>query len=94
MQDSYELMLVFSTKADEKKQAKKLTDIKKYISPDGKITDTVSWGKKTLAYPIKREKEGNFCLLTLTMTGKEAKELTAKLGTDELILRYLLIKKE
>lgn len=94
MQGNYELTLVFLAKTNEQRQTEILEEIEKYISPNGKITDKASWGKKTLAYPIKKEKEGIYWLLTLVMTRKEAKELTDKLRLNEFILRYLLIRRK
>jgi len=94
MQFRYELMLVLSTSAAKDKEEQIYSQIEKQIKKPGKIETKTNLGVKKLAYPIKKEGEGIYCLLTLSLTSKEAKELTNKLKLNELILRYLLIRRK
>lgn len=60
----------------------------------GLTVDTLTvMGKKALAYPIKKQKEGVYVLATVKGEAVKVSELERqmKLGTD--ILRYLLIVK-
>lgn len=93
MKNTYELMLILRSSIEEKNKERLLELIKKTISP-GKITETKDRGKRTLAYPIKKEKEGNYLLLTLESEGKEIAKLSEALKSVETVLRYLLIRKE
>ena len=93
MKNTYELMLILKTSVEEKERERLIEFIKKTISI-GKITDTKDWGKRILAYPIKKEKEGNYLLLTLELEGKEDVKLTEVLRSSETVLRYLLVRKE
>ncbi len=69
--------------------------IKKLIeSLSGKILGEEAWGKKTLAYPIKKSRTANFYSWTLEMEEKNMSELRKKLNFSEKLLRYLLLVAE
>lgn len=93
MKNIYELVLILRSSIEEKNKERLLELIKKTISP-GKIIETKDWGKRMLAYSIKKEKEGNYLLLTLESEGKEAVKLSEVLRPAEVVLRYLLVRKE
>lgn len=93
MQNAYELMIVLPTSLPEKDEKKILEEVKKNLKGEGKIEETTHFGKRKLAYPIKKENEGNYWLLNLTIDGKEASGLTQKLKSEEKILRHLLLRK-
>jgi small subunit ribosomal protein S6 len=91
----YELMLILTPQTaidDEKKQE---TLVKKLLN-DQEITnlELEVWGKRTLAYEIKKQTEGIY--LIATFEGKQIQvgklEQQIKLQTD--VIRYLLTKKE
>ena len=49
-------------------------------------------GKKKLAYPIGKTRNGHYVVVNFTMDGKKVNELDAKVHTqDSTIIRYLLI---
>ena len=91
MKSLYELMLVLDVSASETERKKLFEKIEKAISGEGKITDKIDLGKKTLAYPVKKKKEANYWLLKLETVGKEAALLSNKLRLEELVLRLLLV---
>ena len=65
----YELVVIVRTEAEEEGYEATIESISNYISSHGgSVTDVERWGKRRLAYPIKRYGEGNY-VLTLTATG-------------------------
>lgn len=58
----------------------------------GKVTKEEKWGKKTLSYPIKKNISANFYSWSIEMSPKEVKELKRKLGFNEKLIRFLLLK--
>lgn len=50
------------------------------------------WGKRQLAYPIKRSAEGNYVLSKLKLKPTVTKELEANFRLSGKILRHLLIR--
>jgi len=63
------------------------------VENGGEIIKTDPWGKRLLAYPIKKFVEGNYALLRFKLEPSYVLELRQKLEADESILRYLVIKK-
>ena len=58
----------------------------------GSITDVEQWGKRKLAYPIGRFMEGSYVLIRLKLKPALTRELQAKLGISDDVLRHLLIR--
>ncbi len=69
--------------------------IKKLVeSLSGKILEEEKWGKKSLAYPIKKTRTAEFYNWKFEMDTKNVTELRKKLNFNEKLLRYLLLIKE
>ena len=84
----YEFTLLFEEEKD-------LENLKKlFVSEKVKILSEEKWGKRTLAYPVKKCKSAYYITFTIDMDQKIAVELKRKFDFDEKLLRYLLIKKE
>lgn len=91
----YELTLVISPELPAEKQKEKLEKIKKIItSLKGEIKKTEEWGKKQLAYPIKKSEMGYYFLWEVQLPEKSLEELNQKLRIEESLLRYLIVKIE
>ncbi len=88
----YELMyLLGSTVADD--QVTGISDsIKKFVGDFGgtAITET-PLGKKKLAYPIGKTRNGYYVVVNFTMDTGKINDLDAKIRTQDTIIRYLLI---
>lgn len=92
MKRKYELMLVLKTGgvADDEKKVRAL--VEKLVGA-AEITDLTVMGKKMLAYPIKKQKDGVFVLVHLSGNVKVSDiERESKLGDD--VVRFLLTVKE
>ena len=91
----YELTLVIDPDLTSEKQKKLLTKIKKVIVDlKGKVGKTDEWGRKELAYPIKKKTLGYYFFLESKLPEKGLGELEKKLKLEEGVIRYLLVKKE
>lgn len=94
MSYNYELALILSAKLTDEKQKKILDEVKKYITAAaGKAEEAKLFGKKAFAYSIKKETEGFYYIITYSLTGKESAPLIKKLGLNEGVLRYLVIRR-
>lgn len=94
MFNDYELALVLSGTLSDEKQKKILEDVKKVVtSAKGKIKECKLLGKKKFSYPIKKEKEGFYHILTFNLEGKETSQLSNKIQLNENVLRYLIIRR-
>lgn len=89
----YELMyLLGSNVADD--QVPAISEQVKKIVADFGGSDVVETqlGKKKLAYPIKKTRNGHYVAVNFSMDSKKVNDLDAKIRTqDNNIIRYLLI---
>jgi len=91
--NNYEAVIILSqTIADEAKVAF-AEKMKELIVLNGELTNVDEWGKKTLAYEIKKQKEGFYILLTFTAKPESILEMDRILGLDESVLKHMIIKK-
>ena len=89
----YELVLVVSPEVGEDALETVLKNVSQFITgKGGVISEEERWGKRKLAYPIKRSLEGNYVLTRCKMKPTWAKELDANLNISEDVLRHLLLK--
>ena len=89
----YELVLVVSSEVGEDALETVLKNLSQFITgKGGVISEEERWGKRKLAYPIKRSLEGNYVLTRCKMSPTWAKELDANLNISENVLRHLLLK--
>jgi small subunit ribosomal protein S6 len=59
----------------------------------GKVTRVERMGRRRLAYPIKKLREGNYVLLVVEGSGKEIAELERRLRvSSDVVLRYITVR--
>lgn len=90
--NQYELVVLYHpdlevdlTKAEEK--VKKILE-----SNGGKVTATDNWGKRKLAYAIKKQEHAVYVVYTVEMPGPGIKKVESTLNITSEVLRYLLTR--
>lgn len=75
-------------------QVKEITDAAQKIitDADGKILKTESWGLRTLAYRIEKNRKGHYVLIESDTPAPALIEMERTLRLNENILRYMTIK--
>ena len=58
----------------------------------GKIVKTESWGLRTLAYRIKKNRKGHYVMLNIDAPAGAIHEMERQMRINEDVLRYLTIK--
>ena len=59
---------------------------------EGSVLTTELWGKRTLAYPIKKLFEGHYILHRLQMPPAATAEVERLLRFNENVIRYLIVR--
>lgn len=59
---------------------------------DGKFVKTEKWGRKKLAYRVKKKTKGNYLLFVFLGDLKLTRELERILKLDDRILKYLTVR--
>lgn len=91
----YELVFIVSPDVSDEALEAKIGSISQFVtSKGGTVSNIDQWGKRRLAYPLKRFLEGNYVLAQFNMSPVWSKELEASLKISEEVLRHLLIKLE
>jgi len=90
----YEMIVILHPDLDENAFKDILDRISGWITQDGgEITKTDIWGKRTLAYPIRKQREGQYVLMNTKMNPQLGAVLERNLRYVESVLRYLIIAK-
>ena len=88
----YELTVLIhpDLESDLEKPLKKLRELIK--TTGGKITKEDIWGKKKLAYPIRKENFAVYVGLDVELPPEAPLKISNSLNITDEILRYLLVK--
>ena len=57
----------------------------------GKVKNTESWGLRTLAYKIKKNRKGHYTLMHLDAPHAAVSEMERNMGLNEDILRFMTV---
>ena len=60
----------------------------------GRIDGIQEWGRKRLAYKIKKKQDGNYVVLNFQIDSAQTKKLEQQLRLNDNLLRYLLVNKD
>lgn len=90
MTKPYELMVLFhpDLEIDLEKALKKVAEIVK--NQEGKIVSTDIWGKRKLAYPIKKQEFAVYVYHEIELPAERISKLEGALNLADEVLRYLV----
>jgi small subunit ribosomal protein S6 len=91
----YELMVILDPELEERTVAptmEKFLDVVR--KSGGSVENTETWGRRRLAYEIKKKTEGIYVVVDMTATPETAKELDRQLNLNESVLRTKLVRPE
>jgi small subunit ribosomal protein S6 len=89
----YELMVILDPELEERTVAPSLDKFLNVVRKGGGSIEKVDiWGRRKLAYEIKKKSEGIYAVVDLTTEPAVAKELDRQLSLNESVLRTKLIR--
>lgn len=87
----YELTAIFQPEIKDKKGL--IKEIEDWIKAlPGKLEKKEEWGKKELAYPINKQREGFYLFWELETEPGLINNLITKIKLEENIIRHLLVR--
>ena len=89
----YEGMIIIDPKLEDEKIKEKIEDVKKIIEKKGKIEKIDEWGKRQLAYPIKKREEGYYLVIEFEADGGVIQDLRKHMDIGTDYLRYMFIRR-
>lgn len=88
----YELTYVIQPDVDDEKLADIQERLAEFIAgAGGAVTRTLDWGRRRLAYPIKRQTSGIYVTHRIDLPAAAVDELQRVLRFNEDVLRYLVL---
>jgi len=91
----YELMLVLRPDvADDRSQAVIDRTTRQIVASGGQIVKVAPWGRRRLAYPIDRHREGSYHIVLFDAPGEAVTDLERSLLITEEVLRHLVTRVE
>ncbi|MFN2326350.1 MAG: 30S ribosomal protein S6 [Gemmatimonadales bacterium] len=91
----YEVVYIFDSTLEEAAISQKLEQFHALIAVDGSEPPVLNhWGKRTLAYPVKKRETGYYVVATLETNPELLPEYERALKLDEAVLRFLVVLNE
>jgi small subunit ribosomal protein S6 len=95
MPRQYEAVYIFDSALEEPAITEKLNRFHALIPQASGDAVTVNhWGKRTLAYPIKKRETGYYVVAIFTATPAQLPEFERAIKLDESVLRHLVVVNE
>lgn len=89
----YEFVFIVSPEVEEEDLEKVAASVGQMIvDGGGEVVRLESWGRRRLAYPIRRFREGHYVVGHVQMDPEAISGLKDRLALTEEVIRYLLIK--
>ena len=90
---AYEVMVILDPSLEERTVGPSLDKYLNVIRKDGGSVESVDiWGRRRMAYEIKKNQEGIYAVVNLTAEPDTVKELDRQLTLNESILRTKVIR--
>jgi small subunit ribosomal protein S6 len=91
--NNYESVIILSNSISDEAKVAFAEKLKELILANGELLNVDEWGKKTLAYEIKKQKEGFYIVFTYKTVSDAIKEIERVLSIDETVIKFITIKK-
>jgi small subunit ribosomal protein S6 len=86
----YEVLVIVDPRPADEEVAALLTQLGEQIkSLGGEVVKMENWGKRRLAYDIRKQREGTYAVFEVSAEPAMVKELQRQLRLNENVLRFL-----
>ncbi|NWG05525.1 MAG: 30S ribosomal protein S6 [Chloroflexi bacterium] len=88
----YELVCIVQPDLDETAFKGAIDRVQGWVTETGGSVDKVDvWGRRRLSYPIRKQRDGQYVLLNITLDPKSASGLERNIRYLETVLRHMLV---
>ncbi|HBC26151.1 MAG TPA: 30S ribosomal protein S6 [Ruminococcaceae bacterium] len=94
IKNSYETVFILSTSLGDDGITATIDKFKSLIEAHGTIDSVDDWGKRRLAYPINKQNEGHYTLISFTSSPEFTAELDRIYKITDGVIRSLIVRKE
>ncbi len=90
---NYEIAVIFHPDLDDDALAAQVERVKGLVAADdGSIISTNRWGKRRLAYEIRKKHEGYYCFWYTALSASAPQEIERNLRLNEEVMRFMLTR--
>jgi small subunit ribosomal protein S6 len=87
----YELVFIVHPDLEENALNEAIAKVQGWITDGGgQVTKTDLWGKRKLAYPIRKQTQGHYVLMNVSMAPAFGVQLERNLRIYEPVMRFLV----
>ena len=89
----YELVVILSPEIGDDTVSASIQRVQESVtSRGGEVVDVNHWGRRRLAYPIKRHLEGNYVVSQIKLDPGQIPDLESTLRISEDVIRHLIVR--
>ena len=94
MKRPYETVIVFDGTQSDEVLRKEQTQIEEFLKQNASFEKVDVWGKRALAYQIRKKRLGYYCLFLYEGEGSIVNAIERQLKLNELVLRFLTVVRD
>jgi small subunit ribosomal protein S6 len=89
----YEVALIIRPEVEEEGQEALIEGVSEILTSDGgEVQDVEKWGRRRLAYPIRKVQEGHYFFIQGQFSASVLPELERRIKLNEDILRHMVVR--
>jgi small subunit ribosomal protein S6 len=90
---NYELIYIVNPAINEEILPETINKVNDIVNKaGGTVVETTQWGRKKLAYPLRKQTEGSYIYSKVQTEAAALKRIDSVLKMDEDILRHLIVR--
>jgi small subunit ribosomal protein S6 len=90
---NYEIAFIAQPDLDEASLTALLEKAKAWVAAaGGQVAKVDLWGRRKLAYPIRKQTEGQYVFLQTQMTATATREVERNLRLTEQVMRFMIVR--
>ena len=91
----YELVVILNPEIGDDMLPDSVLRVEQAItSRGGEVVESSNWGRRRLAYPIKRHFEGNYIITQIKLDPAQVPSLESTFRISEDVIRHLIVRPE
>ncbi len=91
---NYETMIILDPTLESGQLEQQTEKIKQIISSDGEVVSVDEWGRRELAYPIRKHNEGYYIVIQFKANPSVSQQLNTEFRMNQAILRGMVVREE
>lgn len=92
--NNYETVFIINPNLEEEAIKALIEKFSSIINSDGKVSEVNEWGKKKLAYPMRKCSEGYYVLVNFEANPSLIAELERNYRITDEVIKFIVVKKD